>query len=111
MANRKRSHVASITEALAVPQAVEIQPPRSQGFPRPLWLGPFQLLDVVVTSEALPAEGIAAGQTGQVLDEVAADAVLVEFANTTGMACAIVPVPVHQLHLVKRIVDSQARYT
>lgn len=101
MEDRERNQADRIAAALAIAQGVEAEPPCRQRLSRPLLLGPLQLLDVVITTESLPAEGVRAGQTGTVMAELAADAVLVDFAEHVGVKHAVVPVPINRLRLVQ----------
>jgi hypothetical protein len=51
------------------------------------------LLDAVALLAELPAEGLARGQVGTVVEELGDAIVLVEFSDTQGRAYAVVPCP------------------
>lgn len=57
----------------------------------------MKLLDVVATIEAIPSAGLVKGQVGTIVDQLAGDVVLVEFADLAGIAYAIEAVPVAAL--------------
>jgi len=57
----------------------------------------MKLLDVVATLEDIPAAQLARGQVGTIVDELNEDVVLVEFADLSGVAYAIAPLPVRKL--------------
>lgn len=50
-----------------------------------------QLLDVVALTDDLPAEKLARGQVGTVVELLDDDAVLVEFSDDDGRAYAVAP--------------------
>ena len=57
----------------------------------------MKLLDVVATLEDIPAAHLAKGQVGTIVEALNEDVVLVEFADLSGIAYAIEPVPVRKL--------------
>ena len=57
----------------------------------------MKLLDVVATLEDIPAAHLAKGQVGTIVDELNDDVVLVEFADLSGVAYAVEPIPVGKL--------------
>lgn len=57
----------------------------------------ISLLDVVALTEDLPELGIFRGQVGTVVEELAADAFLVEFINDDGRTYAMLPLAADQL--------------
>ncbi len=59
----------------------------------------MKLLDVVEALHDLPERTVAKGQVGTIVEELDDDSVLVEFADETGIALAIVPVPLATLVL------------
>jgi hypothetical protein len=60
----------------------------------------MQLLDVVSPLRDLPEQHVAAGQVGTIVDELDAEHVMVEFADTGGITIALVPLPRAALRLV-----------
>jgi len=57
----------------------------------------MKVLDVVATLDDLPKANLAKGQVGTIVDQLDGDTVLVEFADVTGVAYALEPVPVRKL--------------
>ncbi len=57
----------------------------------------MKLLDVVATLEDVPSAHLAKGQVGTIVEELDKDVVLVEFADLSGVAYAIEPIPVRKL--------------
>ena len=57
----------------------------------------MKLLDVVATLEDIPAAKLAKGQVSTIVEELSKDVVLVEFADLSGIAYAIEPIPVRKL--------------
>jgi hypothetical protein len=51
------------------------------------------LLDVVALLSDVPAEGIARGQVGTVVEQLGDEILLVEFSDDKGSAYAVVPCP------------------
>jgi hypothetical protein len=60
----------------------------------------MKLLDVVVTLRDFP--GVPKGQAGTVVEELADNSVLVEFADSDGVAYAILPIPLAMLAELKQ---------
>jgi len=54
-------------------------------------------LDVVATKNAFPGQGINEGQVGTIVEELDNEFVLVEFADLSGVAYAIAPIPLDGL--------------
>lgn len=61
----------------------------------------MKLLDVVATLDAFPEQGIVKGQVGTVVEELDDNFVLVEFADLSGVASAIAPMPMAGLMELK----------
>ena len=57
----------------------------------------MKLLDVVVILEDVPDAHLVKGQVGTIVEELDKDVVLVEFADLSGVAYAIEPIPVRKL--------------
>ncbi len=57
----------------------------------------MKMLDVVATVEDVPEARLTKGQVGTIVDELDKDVVLVEFADLSGVAYAIEPIPVRKL--------------
>lgn len=57
----------------------------------------IHLLDVVALTEDLPERGLARGQVGTVVEELALDAFLIEFSDEQGRTYAMLPLQMHQL--------------
>ena len=57
------------------------------------------VLDVVALLTDAPAQGLARGQVGTVVESLGQETALVEFSDDEGRAYAIVPLP--RLHLVR----------
>ena len=57
----------------------------------------MKVLDVVATLDDLPKANLAKGQVGTIVDQLDGDTVLVEFADVTGVAYALEPLPVRKL--------------
>jgi Domain of unknown function (DUF4926) len=55
------------------------------------------VLDVVALLTDLPAEGLARGQVGTVVEALDENAVLVEFSDDQGRAYAVAPCPLAEL--------------
>jgi hypothetical protein len=53
----------------------------------------MKTLDVVATLEDLPAQHLAKGQVGTIVETLGANMFLVEFADLNGVAYAIAPIP------------------
>lgn len=54
----------------------------------------MKLLDVVAPLQDFPERNVAKGQVGTIIEELDRENVLVEFADTSGVAYAIAPMPV-----------------
>jgi len=68
-----------------------------------------KLLDVVELAVDLPDHNLAIGAVGTVVELLDANTVLVEFADTQGIALAIVPLPISAVALCERgQIDAQA---
>ena len=61
----------------------------------------MKLLDVVATLQDFPERKVVKGQVGTIVEELDDDNVLVEFADTDGVAYAISPIPVDMLMELK----------
>lgn len=61
----------------------------------------MKLLDVVVTKQAFPEDGVAKGRVGTIVEELDNNIVLVEFADSNGVAYLITPVQVAALVLAE----------
>lgn len=61
----------------------------------------MKLLDVVATLQDLPAQHLAKGQVGTIVEELDSTHVLVEFADLDGVAYAITPIPLGLLMELK----------
>lgn len=96
-----RLHDGILTEVRAVSEPLAPESPRLQRFSQAIVLAPLRPQDMVTTTEALPAEGICAGQTGMVLEVLAADAVLVAFKSYSRGGHAVVPIPISCLRSVR----------
>jgi Domain of unknown function (DUF4926) len=57
----------------------------------------IRLLDVVALAEDLPEHGLPRGQVGTVVEELAADAFLIEFSDDRGKTNAMLALKTHQL--------------
>jgi Domain of unknown function (DUF4926) len=57
----------------------------------------IHLLDVVALAEDLPEHGLPRGQVGTVVEELAADAFLIEFSDNQGRTDAMLPLKTPQL--------------
>jgi hypothetical protein len=57
----------------------------------------MKLLDVAATLDDMPEMKLAKGQVGTIVQELADDMVLVEFADLDGIAYAIEPISRHKL--------------
>jgi Domain of unknown function (DUF4926) len=57
----------------------------------------IHLLDVVALAESLPEHGLSRGQVGTVVEELAADAFLIEFSDDQGRTYAMLPLKAYQL--------------
>jgi Domain of unknown function (DUF4926) len=57
----------------------------------------IRLLDVVALAEDLPEQGLPRGQVGTVVEELAADAFLIEFSDDQGKTDAMLALKTHQL--------------
>lgn len=57
----------------------------------------FNLLDVVALTEDLPERGLARGQVGTIVEELAPDVFEIEFSDNQGRAYAMAAVKADQL--------------
>lgn len=101
MNERMQPRSDSLTDMPVVSRHGMPDPSRKQRSSRTLLLGPLQLQDIVITTESLPAEGIRAGQTGTVVGEWAADAVLVDFEQHVAGEHAVHPISISRLRLAR----------
>lgn len=102
MNERMQPRSDSLTDMPVVSRHGMPDPSRKQRSSQTLLLGPLQLQDIVITTESLPVEDLRAGQTGTVVAEWAADAVLVDFDQHVAGRHAVVPVPISCLRLVQQ---------
>lgn len=63
----------------------------------------MKLLAVVATLQDFPERNVVKGQVGTIVEELDASSVLVEFADTAGIAYAISPIPVALLMELKYV--------
>jgi hypothetical protein len=57
----------------------------------------IHLLDAVAVAEDLPEQGLPRGQVGTVVEELDADAFVIEFSDDRGRTYAMLPFRAHQL--------------
>lgn len=57
----------------------------------------LKLLDVVATLKEFPEEKVASGQVGTIVEYLAPNVFLIEFANTIGETITIIPVKADDL--------------
>lgn len=68
----------------------------------------MKMLDVVATLQDFPEQQLVKGQVGTVVEALDADHVLVEFADVSGVAYAVAPLPAGQLMELKHAPAEQA---
>jgi len=63
----------------------------------------MKTLDVVATLQDFPEHQVVQGQVGTVVEALDVDHVIVEFADVSGVAYALAPIPVRQLLELKHV--------
>jgi hypothetical protein len=66
------------------------------------------VLDVVALLADLPAEGLARGQVGTIVEQVDDKTLLVEFSNDEGRAYAVAPCPRAELLVLRYVPEAAA---